>query len=311
MNGGDKKIEILKPFEEAFEVAKKILFRPFELKKWCVIGFAAFLSGHFSAGGFNLPIGNLNPRQQPQTITPPNLEQWKAWLPLTVVAFVVGILIFILVMMWLRARGTFIFTDCIVRNRAAIAEPWREYRREGNSYFLFSLLVGFGVMIAFLIIAAPVFFFLTVGQREGGAWLIISIATVAFFAICFLAAMFLVNVVAYFMSPVMYVRRCRAVDAFREVLGLVLDNPVPFILFCLFGFCLLLGMVMIGGVVTCLTCCLAALPYVGTVIMLPVFVFLRAFGLLFIRQFGPDYDVWTVNPETPVAAPPTPPPLQA
>jgi hypothetical protein len=42
----------------------------------------------------------------------------------------------------------------------------------------------------------------------------------------------------------------------------------------------------------CATCCIAALPYIGTVILLPVFVLLRAFSLLFLRQFGPDYDVW-------------------
>ena len=124
--------------------------------------------------------------------------------------------------------------------------------------------------------------------------------------VCF-AVLF--GLISYFMIPVMYIRRCRAMDAFREVARLVFANGGPFILFCLFGFCLLLGMMMIGGIATCLTCCLAALPYVGTVILLPVFVCLRAFGLCFIRQFGPDYDVWaTIAPTTTTAAP-EPPPL--
>ena len=51
-------------------------------------------------------------------------------------------------------------------------------------------------------------------------------------------------------------------------------------------------MVMISCVVTCATCCIAAIPYVGTVILLPIPVTLGAFSLLFLRQFGPDYDVW-------------------
>jgi hypothetical protein len=110
--------------------------------------------------------------------------------------------------------------------------------------------------------------------------------------------------------PLMYVRRCRAGQAFRQVAGLVLENAGPFILFCLFGVCLLLGAGMIGGIATCLTCCLALLPYVGTVILLPVFVFLRTFGLRFIRQFGPDYDVWTAHAEGSPLAPPIPPSLQ-
>ena len=78
--------------------------------------------------------------------------------------------------------------------------------------------------------------------------------------------------------------------------------------FCLFGFCLLLGMMMVGGIATCLTCCLAALPYVGTVILLPVFVCLRAFGLRFIRQFGPEYDVWATIAHATPTTPPEPPP---
>jgi hypothetical protein len=43
--------------------------------------------------------------------------------------------------------------------------------------------------------------------------------------------------------------------------------------------------------------------------MLPIFVVLRAFGLCFIRQFGPDYDVWAGNVEPPPVVPPIPPPL--
>src|SRR5437660_725180 len=76
MNGGQPKIEIFKPFGEAFELTKKILFQPFDFTKWLVIGFAAFLCGHFSAGGFNFPFGNFNP-QPHRNFTPPNLESWK------------------------------------------------------------------------------------------------------------------------------------------------------------------------------------------------------------------------------------------
>src|SRR5690349_688874 len=55
MNGIEPKIEIFKPFGEAFEVMKKILFQPFDLKKWLVTGFAAWLAslGAGGGGGFN------------------------------------------------------------------------------------------------------------------------------------------------------------------------------------------------------------------------------------------------------------------
>src|SRR5437870_11758747 len=50
MSGSSNKIEIFKPFGEAFELMKKILFQPFDLKKCLVIGFVAFLAA--LSGGF-------------------------------------------------------------------------------------------------------------------------------------------------------------------------------------------------------------------------------------------------------------------
>src|SRR2546430_10358370 len=56
MNGPARKIEILAPFNQAIELTRSILFRPFDITKWLVIGFAAFLSGWLNSGG-----GSINP----------------------------------------------------------------------------------------------------------------------------------------------------------------------------------------------------------------------------------------------------------
>ncbi|PYK74463.1 MAG: hypothetical protein DME42_04540, partial [Verrucomicrobia bacterium] len=116
-----------------------------------------------------------------------------------------------------------------------------------------------------------------------------------------------VNLITYFMAPVMYTRRCSAVDAARAILQLIFDDPAPFILFILFMIALWIGWIMVGCLVTCGTCCLASLPYIGTVIVLPVPVLFRSFSLLFLRQFGPEWDVWA---KIPVPTVTTPPPLQ-
>jgi hypothetical protein len=136
--------------------------------------------------------------------------------------------------------------------------------------------------------------------------------------ICWIAFSILINLIFLFMAPVMYRQRCPALDAARQVFRLVFADPTPFILFCLFGIVVVLATLVIGCVVTCLTCCIGALPYLGTVILLPLFVTLRSFSLLFLRQFGPEYDVWAsfMPPEfSPVllllsasAEPPLPPP---
>ena len=51
------------------------------------------------------------------------------------------------------------------------------------------------------------------------------------------------------------------------------------------------------GLITCgCACCLAALPYLGTVLLLPVPTFKRAFSLFYLRQFGPDFDLFVSEP---------------
>jgi hypothetical protein len=109
------------------------------------------------------------------------------------------------------------------------------------------------------------------------------------------------------MIPVMYRRRCKAAEAFWDVSKLVLARPGPFILFALFGLVLMVALGIAGTVITCLTCCIAGLPYVSSVVFLPAFVWLLAFKLLFLRQFGSQYDVWAVAGDQEVPAADVPP----
>jgi MFS family permease len=316
MNGAERKIEIFAPFGEAYERMKKILFRPFDISKWFVIGFAAFISGHFGSGGFSPPFpggrfksSQFSHQNVPTMPTPSHLEPWAV---VAIVALVLCIFAIIVVLSWVIARGRFVFTDCIVQNRAAIAQPWREFRKEGNSYFIFVMAVTFGGMMLMAVIALAIFLPLSL---LGGAGHGVStpVAVIFFALVCIIWICFAIyfGVVIHFMIPIMYIRRCKALEAFREVHRLIMQNIAPFVLFCLFGIVLVMAMVIVSGIVSCLTCCIAALPYIGTVILLPIFVWLYAFGFCFLRQFGPQYDVWTkvTQPEVPPATSTSPPPL--
>ena len=70
-------------------------------------------------------------------------------------------------------------------------------------------------------------------------------------------------------------------------------RPWPFILYSLLvlalGFCFAFFFVLLCA----LTCCLVAFPYVGTVILLPVWVTYRLFSVEFLAQFDPGFDVFT------------------
>ena len=79
-------------------------------------------------------------------------------------------------------------------------------------------------------------------------------------------------------------------------------NAGDFALYVLFQ--IVLGMaigslVLVAIIVTCcIAGCLMLLPYVGTVLLLPVLVFKRSYSTYYLAQFGPAYDVF------PPAAPP-------
>ena len=56
---------------------------------------------------------------------------------------------------------------------------------------------------------------------------------------------------------------------------------------------------MVVLVTCCCAGCLMALPYLGTVLLLPVLVFKRSYSLYFLAQFGPEYDVFPPPPPAP------------
>jgi hypothetical protein len=292
MNGSEPRIEIFKPFSEAFELMKKILFQPFDLKKWLVIGFAAWLANLGAGGGgfgnFNYPN---NRREGAQKFNETISQIPQPVLITAICVLICVVLLLIVLFAWLRARGRFIFVDCIVRNRAAIVAPWKEFRGEGNSFFLFSLLVVLVVVpvivIAGLVLILP--FAPGRDQTEPGVGFWIGISLTAFISVCLI---FVWAVASQLMVPIMYRQRCRAPLAFSQAVDLVSSHPGPILLYGLFLLLLAVAAVMVSCAVTCVTCCIAAIPYVGTVILLPIPVTLGAFSLLFLRQFGPDYDVW-------------------
>ncbi len=308
-----RRIEIFAPFEAALELTKRILFQPFDLAKWCLIAFAAFLATLGQGSGFNFPTswGNEDWHKVRSATSEATggLSALPGWVIPLLIGVVLIVAIFAVVVMWVRSRGEFIFTDCVVHNRGAIVEPWKDFRREGDSLFFCRLLVGLAFLSGLALAGAPIWLpWALSGSFPEGATVIVGVVL--------LAGVMLVGglgwaIASYFMVPIMYRRRCRAWAALRESVGLIVSEPGPVILFFLFSFVLALAVAIVACLLTCMTCCLAAIPYVGTVILLPIFVFRQAYLLLFIRQFGLEYDVWVgvapaVAVAPPVQAPPPP-----
>ena len=308
VNETEPKIEIFKPFGEAYELTKKILFQPFDLKKWCVIGFAAFLA-HLG-GGSNFHY-NYDQRSGWHDWSGfrelgAAIHQIPHWIAVLAVALLIILfLVITVVFAWLRARGRFMFIDCIVKNRGAIAEPWREFGSQANSYFLFSVLVGCGLLIVGALLALPFLLPIVRGVTFLHLHDVYLISMIVLWAMVLVLVLFAWVLISQLMVIVMYCRRCRAGKAFGIALSLIAAYPGEIALYCLFWIVLGLGAVLFSCTAICATCCIAIIPYVGTVILLPLFVCLRGFSLLFLRQFGPGYDVWAGS-EPLAAVPPSP-----
>ena len=95
-------------------------------------------------GGFS---SNWKSKEKPADVLslPQNIWEWLQQHPvwMVVIATVIFMMIVIgILLSWVSARGKFVFLDNIVRNRAFITAPWREYRSEANSFFLWNLLFG-------------------------------------------------------------------------------------------------------------------------------------------------------------------------
>ncbi len=210
MNGPVRKIEILSPFNQAIELTRLILFRPFDITKWLIVGFAAFLSGWLNSGG-----GSINPwsfrgwntssaqalQFQFQSF---NLDHAGVFLLVLIAVLAIFIFAIVILWLWITSRGRFIFIDCLVCNRAAIAEPWREYHREGNRFFLF-LIVLIGASIAIVALLGGFVFgslMLWRNYHISNTPALLVLVPIAVFA--WVAFAVVVNLILYFMPPVMH-----------------------------------------------------------------------------------------------------------
>ena len=87
----------------------------------------------------------------------------------------------------------------------------------------------------------------------------------------------------------MWLRGCPAMEAWAECLSLLSAHTGTFVLYVLMKILFAIVIGIISCVATCATCCIAAVPYIGTVILLPLFVFRRSYSMYFLSQLDPDY----------------------
>ena len=99
-----------------------------------------------------------------------------------------------------------------------------------------------------------------------------------------------------FVVPIMYKNNTTTTQAWNQFLSILTHHWLSLILYGLFIFVLYMGVVacvIIAGIVTCcLGFLLLIIPYVSSVILLPILYTFRSFSVEFLEQFGPEFVIF-------------------
>lgn len=302
-------ISVIEPIGAAIDKTKEILFQPFDIGKWFTIGFCAWLATLGSSGGPNGGGGGTGSdgrgqdlQREIHSIKDGFMENAHVIIPIAIAVFFV-ILIISLAVMWVKSRGQFMFLHCVARNAAEVKNPWKRYAAQANSLFLFKLVLWLIGTLLGLVLVIPIALLVIPMVKTQFEMLmfapLLGISLLAFGAILLGFAMLAVTTLTKdFVVPVMYINGGTVTQGWRIFWRLCSENMSKFILFLLFLLIvnIVLGMIIVLVVLATCCCagCILAIPYVGTVLMLPILVWRRAYSALFLAQFGAAFDVFAI-----------------
>ncbi len=280
----------------AWRRARRMLLEPFDLGTWLVLGFTAWLArlAGGGGGGGSFPVRDLShvgSNRNFSGVLRIFEREWHRlwaetrWGPLVLVGVVLA-LVLVVLLLWLSSRGKVIFLDNVARGRAEVREPWRRLGRLGDSLFAFRIaFVGGALGIAGVLI------FLTVQIAHGPLGVVAVAVLWATFA---LLSAFVLLLLDNFVVPIMVRFDLPVGRAWDALLPWVSRDPWAFVVYGL----MLLGLAIVVGIgivaVGLMSCCmgfvLLALPYLGTVLLLPILVAYRALGPEFLSRVDPGFE---------------------
>lgn len=291
-------IKCFDAFKRAFRRMTRILFHPFAVSKWFVLGFCAWLTIIFYSqsgsggvgGGFYFKFSNSS--NLPYVVSRIGsflkdvflgdvffigkicnyfkIEQSVFWL------FVFGSAVSLLIMLvinlifvWVSSRFKFIFIDNIAKNSAEIREPWKLFKERGDSAFwwLLKFVVICILFMSIIFIVASTMLYPVMQDFLKTKVLIISdfnsfllVLTIAVFVSGMVILSFRYYFFNEFVLPIIYKKNLRAKAAYKDFLKLFMATPWTFIKFWLLQILanIACGIAVILFIIA--TCGIAAVP---------------------------------------------------
>jgi len=303
------------PFEaarEALRHTRRRLF-PIRIQTWLVLGFLAFLDqcGRTTTWGF--PGGGdghgrrgretVDLVERAGSVEPGDVvfavNSALAWLSAHATLVILGGLAALLVgaglvalVLWINARGTFLYLDAVTSGRAEVGRPWREHAQRADSYFGWS----FGIAVAALLplgvgvaLAAAVAIAFAQGRLSvpTGVAVLLALLPVGLILLLVFPLLFLARIALRdFVAPLQVAAGVPCGEAARLFETLLLAHPGAFVLYLVLKLVLWVvtgSVVIVGG---CLTCCVGFIPIVMQTLFQPLFHFERAWSVSLLRQMG-------------------------
>lgn len=292
----------------AIEHARALLF-PARMEKWLALGFIVFLAGLSESGIYNFrtPLpggsgsGGSGKSSTPDKIFDDFRREALSWMTehmalliAAVGAVIVCGLALALFLTWVSSRGKLMLVESVIHDRYQVKEPWARLREPAWQVFKFRLL-----LVALVVLAVVLAFGVAFGV--GGATAVEELQTGNFGTRTLAAALTMVGVSFAaivpigvisalfddFVIPVFYLRGGTLGSAWQVLRSeLAPGNVGAVVIFYLLKFVLGIGFALIATLSACLTCCVAALPYISSVALLPAHVFFRSYSLHFLEQLG-------------------------
>ncbi len=302
------RITYIDPLSRAWGRMKKALFQPFNITKWFVVGFTAFLAGLMDSHGggkFNKSFQGDHTDFRDVIEFPRTAWGWfmdhTAWAVLILIGimFIIGL---IAVFTWLSSRGKFMFLDNVVHDQAQVVKPWYEFKSQGNSLFLWRLCFGlicFFIMIIFVIQCMSITYNIYESHFPHYVPIMTIVGMVLLTVLLFFLIGFISMLLDSFIVPIMYKHGISTIQAWNRFLPLLSKYLLHFILFGILMFLLFILIVFCFIAFGIFTCCLGfillVLPYISSVVTLPVSYTLRVFSIEFLAQFGPKFSVFPLK----------------
>ncbi len=314
-------VSFLEPLVRAWSRARAMLFGGLDVGGWFVLGFSAWVAG-LADGRYGTSGLKMNYKQGEfpfhgfpgvaHLIT--QLQAGAPWIFLAVFGSLVLLAVGIL-LLWLSSRAKFVFLDNVIHRRAAMVDPWNRYGRLGDSLFLWRLVFSAIVFLVVLGLVIPVILATGIGSHFGWSDLL----TGGMLLLLVFAILLIVLPVAYvqlllddFVVPIMYTRNVSTTAAWGIFLPLFRRELIHFILYGVLVLALwiavAMGITFLGLATCCVGFLILAIPYINSVILLPVSVTYRAYSVEFLGQFGTEFAAIAAPgaPEPPSPAPSSP-----